>query len=128
MLPHPIRIWDLYQLFYNWWYFSILSEPGAYHPGYSGTISPTGPSSHSSGLPPSLPYRRYPKRQNRKKQSRNNQLSAPPDKDPVMLINEYGQKMSTTVKKIFLNHYLHNMPYCGHPIQFCTSTVESLTY
>ncbi|XP_031548654.1 double-stranded RNA-specific adenosine deaminase-like [Actinia tenebrosa] len=77
---------------------ALTQEPGAYHSVYPGALSQAGQPSLSSGLSSSLPYRRYPKRLNRKKQSKNNQLSAPPDKDPVMLINEYGQKMNTTVK------------------------------
>ncbi|KAK3731140.1 hypothetical protein QZH41_018340, partial [Actinostola sp. cb2023] len=62
-------------------------------------LSPTGPASGSLLSP--LPYKRYhgmKRHHSRTTRSKNNQLSAPPDKDPVMLINEYGQKMSLQVK------------------------------
>lgn len=70
------------------------------HGSYGGypSLSPTGQAPGPLGHP--LPYKHglMRRRPNRPKRPKNNQLSAPPDKDPVMLINEYGQKMSLQVK------------------------------
>ncbi|XP_032233012.2 double-stranded RNA-specific adenosine deaminase [Nematostella vectensis] len=70
--------------------FAMYSPIPAVLPGLSPDGAPH-PQHRTPGFRPKYNqrYRQRPK---------NNQLSAPPDKDPVMLINEYGQKMSLQVK------------------------------
>ena len=66
-----------------------LAEPY----GNRSQQGPYEPFQASPGFPKRTQYRRHP----RVKAKKSMALSAPPDKDPVMLLNEYGQKRGQLV-------------------------------
>ena len=67
---------------------------------FKETVTPIGESFPREDFPPkSLPGQ--PRTKTKKAQ-----LSAPPDKDPVMLLSEYGQKMNKPVCARSSNNYL----------------------